>query len=158
MVAAAGRAKSFMSDRIFLDTNVLVYLFDRSAPRKQARARELLEVEGVAGRLALSTQVLQEFFVSVTRKLARPLPPEEAERAARNLTILPVIQVDIEMLLRAMAGSRRHRLSFWDALIVEAALAGGCQLLLSEDLQHGRQIGGLRIENPFLSRESTPTG
>lgn len=141
-----------MSDRAFLDTNVLVYLFDRSAPSKKARAQQILETDGVLGRLVISTQVLQEFYVSVTRKLAKPLPEEEAEAAVRRFTLLPVVQLDTEMVLSAVTRSRSHKLSLWDALILEAAVAGGCKRLLSEDLQHGRELAGLRIENPFLTR------
>jgi predicted nucleic acid-binding protein len=141
-----------MSDRAFVDTNVLVYLFDRSAPSKQARAQQILETDGVLGRLVISTQVLQEFYVSVTRKLARPLAEEDAEAAVRRLTLLAVVQLDTEMVLSAVTRSRSHRQSLWDALILEAAVAGGCKRLLSEDLQHGQELAGLRIENPFLAR------
>jgi predicted nucleic acid-binding protein len=138
-----------MSDRLFVDTNVIVYLFDTDAPAKQRRAREIFEAEGPAGRLVLSTQVLQEFFVSVTRKLEHPLPEAEAEAAARDLAALDVVEVDVPMVLRAISLARRHTLSLWDALIVEAALARGCTRLLSEDMQDGRHFGDLAIENPF---------
>ncbi len=75
-----------MSDRVFVDTNVFVYLFDRDAPDQRRRARALIEEEH--GRLVLSTQVLQEFFVTVTRKLAKPLPEDEAEAAVRDMAAL----------------------------------------------------------------------
>lgn len=136
--------------RSFFDTNVLVYLFDRDAPEKQQTARHLLQDEVRAGRGVLSTQVLQEFYVTVTRKLARPLPPEDAERAVRDLAALPVTQVDSPLVLAAIGRSRSLRLSFWDALIVEAAIASGARRLLTEDLQHGQRIDGLEIQNPFL--------
>jgi len=135
--------------RRFFDTNVLVYLFDADAARKQARARELLKQTVEEGLALLSTQVLQEFFVAVTRKLSVPLPPEQAERAARDLASLPIVQVDTEMILRAIATMRRYRLSFWDSLIVEAAMHGGAAILYSEDFQHGQVIEGMTIENPF---------
>jgi predicted nucleic acid-binding protein len=136
-----------MSDRAFVDTNVLVYLFDRDAPDKRARARRLLAELG--GRAVVSTQVLQEFFVSVTRKLARPLPEDEAEAAVRDLAGLDVVELDVALVLQAITLARRQRLSLWDSLIVGAALARGCEVLFSEDLQHGRRLGALRIENPF---------
>jgi predicted nucleic acid-binding protein len=136
-----------MSDRAFVDTNVLVYLFDRDAPDKRGRARTLLAELG--GRAVLSTQVLQEFFVSVTRKLARPLPEDEAEAAVRDLARLDVVELDVALVLQAITRARRQRLSLWDSLIVEAALARGCEVLFSEDLQHGQKLGALRIENPF---------
>jgi predicted nucleic acid-binding protein len=138
-----------MNDSVFVDTNVLVYLFDADSPEKQERARAILEIEGPSGRLVLSTQVLQEFFVSVTRKLKPPVPPSEAEAAARDLAALDVVEIEAPMVFRAISRSRRHTLSLWDALIVEAALARGCTRLLSEDLQDGRRFGGLVVENPF---------
>jgi predicted nucleic acid-binding protein len=138
-----------MSGRSFLDTNVLVYLFDGDSAEKQARARELLRDLGPSGDLALSTQVLQEFYVSVTRKLAVPLSTEEAERAVRELIALPVAHVDPQTVLSAIALSRQHTVSFWDALIVQAALDLGCDRVLTEDMPHGRTFGALRIENPF---------
>lgn len=136
-----------MSGRVFVDTNVFVYLFDRDAPEKRLRAQELLEQEHA--HVVLSTQVLQEFFVTVTRKLAQPLSTAEAEAAAREMATLEVVEVDSAMVLRALSRLRRQRASLWDSLIVEAALSRGCERLLSEDMQHGQEIGTLRIENPF---------
>jgi predicted nucleic acid-binding protein len=135
--------------RRFLDTNVLVYLFEGSARAKQARAQALLEQAVREGFALLSTQVLQEFFVAVTRKLAAPLSLDDAERAVRDLTQLPTVEISAEMVLRAISTMRRCRLSFWDSLIVQAALHGGATVLYSEDLQHGRTIETVTIENPF---------
>ena len=139
-----------MSTRVFLDTNVLVYLFDLDAPEKQARAQEILESEGASGRALVSTQVLQEFYVSVTRKLAQPLDPETAYRAVEDLASLPMVQIDTTLILSAITRHRKEQVSFWDALIIQAALEGGAGILYTEDLQHGRVMDGLRIENPFL--------
>ncbi len=139
-----------MSDRLFIDTNVAVYLFDVDAPEKRERSRGIFGSDGPAGRLVLSTQVLQEFYVTVTRKLERPLSEAEAEAATNDLAVLDVVEVEVPMVLRAISMARRHTLSFWDALIVEAALARGCTRLLSEDLQDGRRFGDLVIENPFV--------
>ena len=136
-----------MSGRTFLDTNVFVYLFDRDEPAKQQRAREIVNRVGAAA--VLSTQVLQEFYVSVTRKLARPLAVAEAERAVHDLAALDVVVIDVPMVKHAIALSRGDALSFWDALIVEAARAHGCNRLLSEDLQDGRAFGDVHVENPF---------
>ncbi len=136
--------------RSFFDTNVLVYLFDNSEPEKKARAQEVFEREVEAGRAALSTQVLQEFYVNTTRKLASPLPSEVAEARVRDLSRLSLVRVDASLILAAIARSRALGFSFWDALIVEAALMGGADRLLTEDLQHGQVIEGLRVENPFL--------
>ncbi|NLV23744.1 MAG: PIN domain-containing protein, partial [Deltaproteobacteria bacterium] len=118
----------------FFDTNLLVYLFDRAQPakREQARRRFIAEVE--AGRFVTSTQVLQEFYVVVTRKLAVALRPEEAEDALRSLAELHIAPVDVALILQAAVRSRDMRVSFWDALIIETALAVGADCLLSEDL------------------------
>jgi predicted nucleic acid-binding protein len=137
--------------RVFFDTNVLVYLFDDDAPEKQALARTVLQREVEDGRAVLSTQVLQEFFVATTRKLADPLSSEDGERAVRDLAELPVIQVTTRLVLDAVRRTRKAGFSFWDALIIETALAGGADRLLTEDLQHGQRIDGLLVENPFIA-------
>lgn len=88
--------------------------------------------------------------MNATRKLRSPLSPERAEARVRDLSRLPLVQVDPSLILAAIGRSRGLGFSFWDALIVEAALAGGANRLLTEDLQHGQEIEGLRVENPFL--------
>ena len=138
-----------MSGKVFVDTNVFVYLFDKSAPAKQARARQILETEGPPGRVVLSTQVLQEFYVSVTRKLGKPLSESDGASATSDLCAFDVVDVDKDMVLRSVTLSRTERLSLWDALIIEAARTRRCDRLLTEDLQDGRQLGALRITNPF---------
>ena len=138
-----------MKERVFLDTNVLVYLFDADDPAKQCRVQDLLSNRELRARLILSTQVLQEFYVSVTRKLAIPLDPEAAFQAVQDLAAFPVVQIDPSLILLAIQRSRKAKVSFWDALILEAALAAGATLLYSEDFQDGAVFGGLRIANPF---------
>ncbi|OGQ11213.1 MAG: hypothetical protein A2138_02570 [Deltaproteobacteria bacterium RBG_16_71_12] len=137
-----------MSGRAFLDTNVLVYCFDGGEPAKQRRAQQV--VESSDDELVVSTQVLQEFYVTVVRKLSRPLAEADAEHAVRELSALPTVAIDAALVLAAIATSRQHRLSLWDALVLRSACAGGCARLLSEDLQHGFQLEGVRVENPFL--------
>ncbi len=137
-------------ERVFFDTNVLVYLFDRAAPEKRARAQRLLAEHSSDGSLTLSTQVLQEFFVSTTRKLSAPLSVPEALGVLRQLVVFPLVQVDAGLILRAGERTAREMASFWDALIVEAALTAGATRLLSEDLQHGQKISSLTVENPFV--------
>jgi predicted nucleic acid-binding protein len=139
--------------RSFFDTNVLVHLFDDSVPEKKARAQEVLSEEVEAGRAVLSTQVLQEFYVSVTRKLAEPLAPDVAEAQVEDFARLPLVRVDEAIILAAIERHRSMSFSFWDALILEAALRCGADCLLTEDLQHGQKIEGLRVENPFLEAE-----
>jgi predicted nucleic acid-binding protein len=136
--------------RVFFDTNILVYLFDADNADKKNLARATFEAAAATGQLVLSTQVLQEFYVAVTKKLAVPLDAETAEAVVRNLSVLPLIGIDAEKILGAIGRSRRMQFSFWDALIIETALAAGAARLLTEDLQHGQVIDGLRVENPFL--------
>ncbi|MGH3088028.1 MAG: PIN domain-containing protein [Rubrobacteraceae bacterium] len=134
----------------FLDTNVLLYFVDDAEPEKQARAEGVVERETQAGTMILSTQVLQEFYNNATRKLQEPLGTEAAERSVKRfIEISTVVQVDVAAILAAISRARTMSVSFWDALIVEAALKGGAEKLLTEDLQDGQTVDGLRIENPF---------
>jgi len=144
-----------MSGRVFFDTNVLVYLFDASEPEKRRIVRERFERDGLAGNVVLSTQVLQEFYVIVTRKLIPALDSVKAYRAVQDLCLLPVVHIDPAMVLSAILRSRATQLSFWDSLIVEAARQGKCDVLLSEDLQTDQDIDGVRVENPFGGTAST---
>jgi predicted nucleic acid-binding protein len=135
--------------RSFFDTNVLLYMYDDDEPQKKARAIDVFE-KAVEDNLAvLSTQVLQEFYVNATRKLAVPLSPERAAARVRDFARLPLVRVDEAMILAAIERNRSMSLSFWDALIVEAALRSGARRLLTEDLKHGQWIGDLTVENPF---------
>ncbi|MEX2530551.1 MAG: PIN domain-containing protein [Gemmatimonadota bacterium] len=135
--------------RRFFDTNVLVYMFDEGAPEKQDLARRHFRAAVADGSFVISTQVLQEFHVAVTRKLQTPVPPEAAEAALEEFFRLPVVLVDTTMIGAAARTSRLHTVSFWDALIIEAAQAAGSSELLSEDLQEGRRFGSLVLTNPF---------
>lgn len=139
--------------RSFLDTNVLIYYFDRGEPAKRSVARELVDDEMLSGRAVVSTQVLQEFFVNVV-KLNKPMSLDDAEAAVRAYATTTVVQLDTDLVLAAIQRHRSDMISLWDALIVEAALVGGASRLYSEDLRHGREIGGMRIENPFASTGS----
>ena len=137
--------------RPFFDTNVLVYAFDEGEPEKRELALALIKEHLEEGDGILSVQVLREFYVSV-RRLARPLSAAEAEEALGSLAVFSPITEDWRMVVGATRRSRELTLSFWDALIVEAALRAGAGRLLTEDLQHGQRIGDLTVENPF--RES----
>jgi predicted nucleic acid-binding protein len=141
-----------MSGRAFIDTNVLVYAVDDADPAKRDRARALLENAG-PGDFVLSTQVLSEFYVVATRKLAVPMAEADAADAVAQLSALPVVETDAELVRAAIAVSRDARLSLWDGMIVAAAAAAGCERLLSEDLDDGAVVQSVRVENPF----STPT-
>jgi predicted nucleic acid-binding protein len=134
--------------RIFLDTNVVVYLYDPNEPVKQRQASEIVERQS-GTEFVVSAQVLQELYAVMVRKGARAAATTQAEAAVRATARLPVVQIDVPLILDAITLSRRHDLSFWDALIVCSALAGGCTRLLSEDLQPGQTFGSLVVENPF---------
>jgi len=138
-----------VDDRVFVDTNVLVYTFDTTEADKRARAIERFESLVRAGKAVLSTQVLLEFYSIVTRKLASPVAPADAEEIVRELGRLPIVTTDASLVRDAIARSRRFKLSLWDGLIVSAAVTAGCGTLLSEDLQHGQVLDGVRVENPF---------
>jgi len=140
-----------MKGRFFLDTNVFVYSFDSSAPAKARRAMELIR-RAVATRKGLvSYQVAQEFFNVALRRFAKPMSAAEAEQYLA-LVLGPLISVHSSQALygEALRLTERHGLSWYDALIVAAALEGQCEVLYSEDLQHGRRFGDLQIQNPFL--------
>lgn len=138
-------------ERCFVDTNVLIYLFDNDSPNKQARAQALLVEE--KHRVVLSTQVLGEFYVNVARKLEQPLPQDAAARAVEDFSRFDVQSVTAELVLAAVRRSRLSLLSYWDSLIIETARNAGAKVLFTEDLQHGQEIDGLRIVNPFVNAD-----
>jgi predicted nucleic acid-binding protein len=138
-----------VTERCFLDTNILVYADDRDAGPKKATAQSILKEALTTASGVLSTQVLQEFFVVATKKLG--VDAEVARRKVELLSTLDIVKIDVEEVLAAIDLHRLHSISFWDALIVRCAATAGCARLLSEDLQHGRTIVGVRIENPFLA-------
>jgi predicted nucleic acid-binding protein len=137
------------TDLTFVDTNVLAYAHDTSETRKQPLAEALLDALWTGRTGVLSTQILQEFYVVATRKFDPPM----RRRAAREIVALygtwPVVQVDVALILTASQLEERQKVSFWDALVVEAARVAGATRLVTGDLQHGRRIGGVRVENPF---------
>jgi predicted nucleic acid-binding protein len=135
-----------MTARVFVDTNVLVYLFDDHEAQKQRRANDVLRE---LGRFVLSAQVLGEFYVTVTRKLRSPLSPALATSLVSDFAAGPVIQLDSALVRAAIDSSERSQLSYWDALIIEAAVAGGCDRILTEDLDAGSVIRGVEIVDPF---------
>lgn len=151
-----------MTDRTFVDTNVWVYAVDRDAGAKQATALAVLS-PARADDLVVSSQVLGEFYVTVTRKLSRPVPEDAAARMVDQMRRLPVVAIDDHHVTAAIAGHRSWGLSYWDALIVAAADRAGCNRLLTEDLADGAAYGMVRVENPFaerrrVSEERVPLG
>ena len=140
-------ATRHMSARSFFDTNVLLYSDDEFAPAKQRRSRDLVAEHRRSGSGVLSLQVLQEYFVNVTRKLK--VDPQLARRKVEILSEFDVVVPDVADILAAIDLHRVHGFSFWDALVVRSAKESGCSVLLSEDFQHGREIDGLKVVDPF---------
>ena len=145
-----------MTGPVFVDTNVLVYRHNAADAAKQARAEDWINciVELHAGRLSL--QVLQEFYATLTRKLRPNLEPQEARDIINLLASWNPLAVDLHLIRDAWALQDRYSLSWWDALIVAAAQASACRVLLTEDLQHGQMFGTVRVIDPFASPERTP--
>lgn len=137
-----------MSARSFFDTNVLIYADDKAAPAKQRRALGLVAEHRRDGTGVVSLQVLQEYFVTVTRKLQ--VDARIARRKVELLAEFDVATPELADILAAIDLHRLHGLSFWDALVVRSAKQAGCSVLLTEDFQHGREMEGLRIVNPFV--------
>jgi predicted nucleic acid-binding protein len=139
-----------MSGNFFIDTNIFVYTFDSTAPAKSRRAEHIVR-EALATRKGLiSYQVVQEFFNVALRRFAQPMSVAEAEQyLATVLRPLLAVHSSPALYLEALRLTGKHNISWYDALIVAAAAASECDILYSEDLQSGRKIEGLRIQNPF---------
>lgn len=135
--------------RAFLDSNILVYRAEYRAPEKRAVAAMLVSDLLAAGDAVLSTQSLHEFYNAMTRKLG--LAPQDARELAMQYSAARIVQVTPVMSFAAMQRHAAGQFSFWDALIIEAALTAGCKTLYSEDMQHGLVVDGLTITNPFLA-------
>ena len=133
----------------FFDTDILIYAVDEEETEKFELAGELVETHLVDGDGMISVQVLREFY-SAARKLRRPLTDEQAREMVGYFSTFRTLPEDARMVLGAVRRSQELMLSFWDALIVEAALKAGADRLLTEEMQHGLIIEGMRIENPFL--------
>ena len=141
-----------MSDRVFLDTNIFVYSIDSSPVQsdKRDRARGLIRehLETEAG--VISIQVFQEFFAASTSKIPSPLSIEEALEFMHYISAFEIVIPNLDMVIAAIGLLQKHGFSFWDAMIVQSAVIADCTLLLTEDFQHGFQLGPLTIKNPFV--------
>lgn len=144
-----------MSDKYFVDTNVLVYAHDRGTGAKHERARSLVEGLWKTGEGVLSTQVLQELCVNLRRKAQRPLSVEDTRRLIQDYSSWEIVVNTAESVIEALAIELRYKISFWDALIVQAAGSCGAFCLYSEDLAHGQKYGAVRVVNPL--DESAPS-
>jgi predicted nucleic acid-binding protein len=137
--------------KTFIDTNVLVYAHDADAGEKHAQAKALLAGLWDARSGSLSTQVLQEFYAVVTRKFKPPMPLAKARAIVAAYGEWCDVATEPQLIVAASRLEEEHTLSFWDALIVQAAIRAGADRLVSEDLQDGRRIGALTIANPFAT-------
>ena len=138
-----------MKGLVFFDTNILVYTDDASAPKKQAEAIRLFTEHQRSGLAVISLQVMQEYFVTVSKKLG--VDPAHAQSKVELLARGRVVRLESGDVVAAIELHRLTRISFWDALIVHAARLAGAAVLYSEDLQHGSSLGGIPIVNPFLT-------
>ncbi len=138
-------------NKIFVDTNVLVYAYDMSAGEKAEVAREILLELWENGTGVISTQILQEFYVVVTRKIPRPMDSRTARGIIDDLLVWEVVVNDEKAILEAIDISEKHRISFWDSLVVQAASKSGATVLLSEDLHPGKIAKGVTVRNPFVA-------
>jgi len=138
-----------MSDKYFLDTDILIYAHDRSAGLKHDLARQLLERLWISGQGVLSTQVLQEVCINLRRKIARPLPVDEIRRLLQDYLSWEIVVNTPESVLQALEIELRYKISFWDALVLQAAESAGAAVLYSEDLAAGQKYGPIQVINPL---------
>ena len=137
-------------EREFIDTNILIYAHDVSAGVKHTTAKELVQRIWDTGNGCLSVQVLQKFFVTITRKVANPIPVDAAAEMIRDLRYWHICSPTVEDVLGAIALQQRYQISFWDAMIIQTALCMDCQVLWSEDLANDQIYGSVRVKNPFI--------
>ena len=151
------RVPNFMNDKCFVDTNILMYAHDRASGVKNLRARSLIEELWKSGGGVLSTQVLQELCINVRRKSIHPLSLEETRKLIEDYSSWTVVINTAESVLEALDVESRYNISFWDALIIQAAGSSGATVLYSEDLADGQNYGAVRVVNPLhgMSSESS---
>jgi predicted nucleic acid-binding protein len=143
-------------DRRFVDTNILLYAYDDSAGTKRDQARTLLEELWESREGCLSVQVLQEFFVNATRKIAKPLNAETAKEIVADMSHWHMHVPAAVDVLGAIGIHQRAGISFWDSMIVRSAAEMGCKVLYSEDLNTGQDYSGVRVKNPFKPPKADP--
>jgi predicted nucleic acid-binding protein len=141
-----------MSDRYFVDTNILMYAHDNAAGEKHERAKTLVEELWRERKGVVSTQVLQELAVNLRRKAARPLDAKTTREIVADYLTWQVVVNGGESILEALDLEARFQISFWDALVVQAAQASGAEIIYSEDLSDGQTYGTVRVINPLRAR------
>ncbi len=140
-------------DKIFLDTNIIVYAFDTSAGKKREKAADIIASLWDSGLGLISTQVLQEFFVTITTKLPKPLEAGSAREIINDFLKWDVVINDGDIILEAIEIQTEYGYSFWDSMIITAAIKGGADLLYTEDLTDGQKIKGVSVINPLMVRD-----
>jgi predicted nucleic acid-binding protein len=141
--------------KVFADTNIIVYAYDTSAGEKHREAADVMKRLWNSGRGITSTQVLQEFFVTVTKKIPEPLAIAVARAIVKDLLKWKVVTITGPIILEAIDIREKHNYSFWDSMIIASAAEGGAETLLSEDLADGHAVKGVVVRNPF--RAGNPT-
>jgi predicted nucleic acid-binding protein len=136
-------------DKAFIDTNIIIYAYDITAGRKHETARAIITDLWDSGLGVISTQVLQEFFVNVVQKIPRPIDKRQAKEIVKDFLKWHVVVNTGDSIIDAIEICLRYEYSFWDSMIIEAAIKGGAAVLLSEDLQDGQVVSGVTIKNPF---------
>ncbi|XOV92278.1 MAG: PIN domain-containing protein [Bacteroidota bacterium] len=137
-----------MKGKVFVDTNILVYLFSKSEEAKRIKCKELIRSYSNDHILVWSTQIVQEFYNVMTVKLDQQ--PQEAKLLLNHFREFELVTNNLEMIQQAIDIQTINRLSFWDSLVISAAHASNCEILLSEDLNHNQVIQGLKVQNPFM--------
>ena len=138
-------------DKYFVDTNILIYAYDRSAGWKRDRAQALVQQLWNSGAGVLSTQVLQELCINLRHKIAHPLPVEEVRQLIQDYLSWEVVTNTPDSVLRALEIEMRYKTSFWDALILQAAEQCNATIVYSEDLSSGQKYGAVRVVNPLVT-------
>lgn len=147
-----GREMNYTKGKFFVDTNLLIYAYDSSAGKKWKTSSEVLSLLWTHRTGVLSTQVIQELFVSLTQKVKHPILPEMAREIVSDLLRWPLVVNDGMNSLRAIDLRIKYHFPFWDSMILQAAMASKSEFLLSEDFQDGRVIESVTIINPFLGQ------
>jgi len=138
-----------MKDKYFIDTNILVYANDRTEKGKYERAKQIL-FNGIANEdIAISTQVLSEFYVTVTQKIKVKLPANTAKKEILLLKAIEIVEIDFNLIIQAINISDKNQLTYWDSLIIAAAQKARCNIVYSEDFNPDQTIGSVTIKNPF---------
>lgn len=145
-----------MSDRYFVDTNILMYAHDATAGEKHQKAKALVEKLWETRSGVVSTQVLQELAVNLRRKAKKPLDTRSTRDVVSDYLAWQVVVNGGDSILEALDLEARYQVSFWDALVIQAAQASGAETVYSEDLSDGQRYGGVRVSNPFKASGSTP--